>query len=88
MERFLRLPPPVFKGDPDLKATEEWVQEVSMLFKEMEALDVQRITLITYILRGATDHWWSMVAHTEDIRAMTWVQIISIFMNQFFPQTE
>ena len=50
LERLLRLHPLVFKGDPDLKAAEEWVWEVSMLFKAMEASDVQRITLIPHIL--------------------------------------
>ena len=56
MERFLRLHPPIFKGDPDPKAAEEWVREVSMLFEVMEASDVQSITLIPYILRGVADH--------------------------------
>ena len=59
-----------------------------MLFEAMEASDVERITMIPYILQGAADHWWNMVARTEDIRAMTWVHFITIFMNQFFPQTE
>ena len=40
MERFLRLHLPVFQGDPDPKATKEWVWEVSMLFKAMEASDI------------------------------------------------
>ena len=42
--------PPVFKGDPDPTAAEEWVREVGMLFDVMVVTDVQRITLIPYIL--------------------------------------
>ena len=37
LKRFMRLHPPVFKGEPDPKAAEEWVREVSMLFEAMEA---------------------------------------------------
>ena len=40
LERFLKLHPPVFKGDPNPTAAEEWVREVGMLFDAMEATDV------------------------------------------------
>ena len=41
LERFLKLRPPVFKGDPDPTAAGEWVREVGMLFDAMEATDVR-----------------------------------------------
>ena len=41
LERFLKLHPPIFKGDPDPAAADEWVQDVGMLFDAMEATVVR-----------------------------------------------
>ena len=84
LERFLKLQPLVFKGSLDPKVAEDWITEVTKLFEVMQAPNEQRITLIPYILRGAADHWWKMVTRTEDVGAMTWKQLDSLFMEQYF----
>ena len=71
LEKFLKLHPPMFKGESDPMGVEGWIKKLTKIFEAMQISDEKKMTLVPYILEDEADFWWDMITRTEDVDTMT-----------------
>ena len=71
LEKFLKLHPPVFKGEVDPLGAEGWFKKLTKIFEAMQVTDEKKLILVPYILEDEADFWWDMITITEDMVSMT-----------------
>ena len=72
LEKFLKLHPPIFKGESDPRGAEGWLKKLTKIFEAMQIPDERKLTLVPYILEDEADFWWDMVTRTEEVDHMSW----------------
>ena len=88
MEQFLRLHPPIFKGEEDSWGVESWLKKLTKIFDAMQIIDERWLTLVPYILEDGADFWWDMVTHTKDVDQMSREDFKELFLAKYFPEVE
>ena len=57
-ETFNRQHPPVFEGQPDAIAAENWVLKIEKLVEVMNCTEEQRVKYATFYLTTGAERWW------------------------------
>ncbi|MQL77844.1 hypothetical protein Taro_010260 [Colocasia esculenta] len=89
VEKFLRLQPPTYSGEPNPDTAEHWVHEIERVFATMRCPAADRVVLAAYQLRGFALEWWRLKMQTtfagRTEEAITWSEFLDVFNNTFFP---
>ena len=88
LEKFLKLHPPVFRGEVDPLGAEGWLKKLTKIFEAMQVPDEKKLILVPYILEDEADFWWDMVTRTEDMGAMSWSDFEKVLLAKYFPIVE
>ncbi|MQL85655.1 hypothetical protein Taro_018176 [Colocasia esculenta] len=64
VERFLRLQPPTYSGEPNPDIAEHWIHEIERVFMTMRCPAADRVVLATFQLRGFAQEWWRLKMQT------------------------
>jgi hypothetical protein len=91
-EKFNRQHPPVFEGQPDAIAAENWVLQIEKLMEVMNCTEEQRVKYATFYLTAGAERWW--MAQKEHLQkrlgaevTIPWKNFKDVFLERFFPQT-
>ena len=57
-EKFNRQRPPIFEGQPDAVAAENWVLQIEKLMEVMNCTKEQRVKYATFYLSAGAEQWW------------------------------
>ncbi|XP_059455138.1 uncharacterized protein LOC132185376 [Corylus avellana] len=87
---FNRQRPPIFDGQPDAIATENWVLQIEKLMDVMNCTEEQRVKYATFYLTEGAERWWT--AQKEHLQQrlgaiIPWMDFKEAFLERFFPQT-
>ncbi|MQL85698.1 hypothetical protein Taro_018224 [Colocasia esculenta] len=89
VEKFLRLQPPTYSGEPNPDTAEHWVHEIERVFATMRCPVADRVVLAVYQLRGFALEWWRLKMQTtfagRTEEAITWSEFLDVFNDTFFP---
>ncbi|XP_057797627.1 uncharacterized protein LOC131013499 [Salvia miltiorrhiza] len=89
-ELFLRQNPPVFNGSGDPAKTEEWIRSMERIFRFLRCDDHERLTCMSYQLKGSADFWWEAKQRTmtpEQVDALTWDQFKAAMCEKYIPRS-
>ncbi|MQL80170.1 hypothetical protein Taro_012616 [Colocasia esculenta] len=89
MERFRKMTPPFFKGESDPILVESWLWETEKIFRAIQCMEEERVTLATYILQEHADVWWSPVLRTQfadGAMEVAWTEFIHLFRAKYIPE--
>jgi hypothetical protein len=91
-EQFNKQHPPVFEGQPDAIAAENWVSQMEKLMEVMCCTDDQMVRYATFKLTAEAERWW--IAKKEHLQQLlgdgvpiTWKDFKNAFLERFFPQS-
>ncbi|KAK6119839.1 hypothetical protein DH2020_046412 [Rehmannia glutinosa] len=90
VEQFRRYRPPTLTGREDQFVVKEWIGELEGIFDLIPCTDAHRVSCAIFQLKQDARHWWDSHRHTvtnEQREAMTWDELKSLVIQQFFPQT-
>ena len=88
LEKFLKLHPPIFKGESDPRGTKGWIKKLSKIFEAMQISDERKMMLVPYILEDEVDFCWDMVTRTEDVDNMFWEAFKKLFLAKYYPEVK
>jgi hypothetical protein len=55
LEKFLKLHPPIFKGESDPRGAKGWIKKPTKIFEVMQIADERKMTLVPSILEDEVD---------------------------------
>ncbi|CAB4294395.1 unnamed protein product [Prunus armeniaca] len=84
---FRKTRPPVFKGDPNPMAAEEWLRQMKRKMNEQRVPGNLKVTIASTYLEGQAYHWWESILAMPDVEVVTWVAFETMFMEKYFPET-
>ncbi|XP_016648315.1 PREDICTED: uncharacterized protein LOC103327202 [Prunus mume] len=84
---FRKTRPPVFKGDPNPMAAEEWLRQIKRKMNEQRVPGNLKVTIASTYLEGQAYHWWESVLAMPDVEVATWVAFETMFLEKYFPET-
>nr|CAC33015.1 hypothetical protein [Antirrhinum hispanicum] len=87
-ERFLRLQPPRFLGEPDDRKPESWVEEMEKIFSVTNYKEEKKVNFAAFRLEDAARHWWRILDQRwkNDMTPRTWDNFVKEFYNKYIPQ--
>ena len=88
LQKFLKLHPPVFKGEVDPVGAEGWLKKLTKIFEAMQVPDEKKLILVPYLLEDNVDYWWDMITRTEVMDTMSWGGFEKLFLAKYFPDVE
>ncbi|CAB4263275.1 unnamed protein product [Prunus armeniaca] len=84
---FRKTRPPVFKGDANPMAAEEWLRQIMRKMNEQRVPENLKVTIASTYLKGQVYHWREFVLAMPDVEIATWVAFETIFLEKYFPET-
>ncbi|GAU25039.1 hypothetical protein TSUD_155130 [Trifolium subterraneum] len=87
LDRFLKHKPSFFVGGFNPDGAVKWVEEVEIIFDEMECANENKLALGTYVLREEANQWWKNAKLRLGDRGVviTWEMFKREFFNKYFP---
>ncbi|WMV37884.1 hypothetical protein MTR67_031269 [Solanum verrucosum] len=79
---------PRFTGSTVTEDPENFVEELQKVFEVMHVIDIERVELVAYQLKGVSRIWidqWKK-GRAEGAPIVSWVVFDSAFMGRFFPR--
>ena len=68
--------------------TDYCFRQIEKVLEAMEITsDATKIRLAAFQLKGESQVWWDWVKTSRDIEAMTWVEVLELFMGKYFSAT-
>ena len=88
LTRFLRFNPPRFKGEPDDRKAEAWIQEIEKIFRVLNYSERQQVKYATFLFEDAACYWWRIIERewNEEGIDWTWEAFKAEFLQKFIPQ--
>ncbi|KAH7838300.1 hypothetical protein Vadar_024691 [Vaccinium darrowii] len=85
LDTFCKCRPPIFYGEPDPAAAEEWFKQITKLLEVLNVEDATDcIALASFQLQGEADHWWDLLKTTQNVETMTWKNFEDAFNDKYF----
>jgi hypothetical protein len=87
LEKFVKLGPTTFRGDPDATKAELWIEEMEKILETMRCSDEQKVTFASFKLVGAAEYWWRMLKGKWELAGTvwTWANFVGEFKRRFIP---
>lgn len=89
LEKFLKLKPPTFRGEPNPTMAENWLAKMVKLFNATGCSDQEKLTFATFKMEEDAEHWWKSVESkwARDGTPQIWANFEKEFEQQYIPQT-
>ncbi|KAK6144560.1 hypothetical protein DH2020_021380 [Rehmannia glutinosa] len=88
LERFLRLDPPIFHGEPDDMRAEQWLDKMESILTVLHYNEEQKLMLVVFRLEVAARDWWRVVDERWNRMGTerTWENFVQEFRKQYIPR--
>ena len=83
LERFQKMRPPSFGGEPDPETTDGWVMSMEKILKALRCLREFWVELAAYTF--IAEHWWRSVQDQFGERG-DWEKFLALFHRRFLPK--
>ncbi|XP_012833434.1 PREDICTED: uncharacterized protein LOC105954306 [Erythranthe guttata] len=83
-ERFLRMKPSEFHGDPDPVVAEEWIISLEVIFDYMQMDDRERVHCALFLLRNEARNWWEGAKEGVELENLSWEAFKVQFFEKYF----
>ncbi|XP_012849433.1 PREDICTED: uncharacterized protein LOC105969229 [Erythranthe guttata] len=83
-ERFLRMKPSEFHGDPDPVVAEEWIKSLEVIFDYMQMDDRERVHCALFLLRNEARNWWEGAKEGFELENLSWEAFKVQFFEKYF----
>ncbi|XP_073298496.1 uncharacterized protein [Primulina huaijiensis] len=83
-DRFRRMNPPEFIGDPDPLVVLEWVKSLEAIFEYLKFNDRDKVSCSIFLLVKATRIWWEATKVTVNVCELKWTEFKDLFHAKYF----
>lgn len=85
LKNFMANHPPEFCGDVDAITAENWMMAMEKHLRAIGCMDMQKVRLATFLLRGDAERWWETTRQRFGNREPLWLEFQTAFNERFFP---
>lgn len=61
LDRFLKMGPLAFQGQPDADMAETWTIQMEKIFETLRCNDTDKVKLAVFKLKDEAEYWWRMI---------------------------
>jgi hypothetical protein len=85
LERFQKMRPPSYGGEPDPVTTDGWVLSMEKILEALRCPAEYWVELAAYTFTHIAEHWWRSVRDQPDVRT-DWEKFLVLFHRRFLPE--
>ncbi|XP_073057206.1 uncharacterized protein [Primulina eburnea] len=84
-DKFKKMNPPEFVGNPDPLIAMEWVNVVEAIFDYLNFDDKDRVSCAVFLLTKTARIWWEATKVAINVQTLKWNEFKDLFYDKYFP---